>query len=75
MSRRKVDKLIFEVADILPQRAAELREQASGRPLDEEQEILDAAASMSRLYARLTNRARARWSKERQGQSNSEVGV
>jgi hypothetical protein len=66
MSRRKIDKLIFEVADILPQRAAELREQATGRPRDEEEEIMSAATAMDRLYGRLTERARRRWVREKE---------
>ncbi len=64
MSRPRVSKLIFEKAEILPIRAAELRKQAAGRPLDESEEILDAAVSMVRLYTRLTERAKKRWEKE-----------
>jgi len=64
--RRKLSKLIFEAADVLPVRAAVLREEAAGRPEDEAQEIMDAAAGLVRLYHRLTNRARRRWKRERE---------
>jgi len=73
MSRRKVDKLIFETADLLPQRAAELREQASGRPKDEEEEIMAAATAMTRLYGRLTERARRRWMREKESQVSAQL--
>jgi hypothetical protein len=68
---RKIDNLLFETAEMLPVRAAALREQAAGRPKDEEDEIMDAASAMTRLYGRLTSRARKRWKHEREKELTS----
>jgi hypothetical protein len=66
MSRQHVSKLIYEMAELLPVRAAVLQKEALGRPAEEAAEILDAAAGMTRLYGRLTARARRRWKTERE---------